>query len=147
MAAISRPLTDLTRQDKSTGKPVPFFWSMGCQTAFEEVKKRLISAPVLHPPDWEKEFFLWTDASLVRFGAVLEKDISDGEWVPIAYASRAATAAEQKYGITELEVAALVYSLEHFEVYVLGNQVTVFTDHKALVQSYLKSQTKGILAR
>jgi len=63
--------------------------------------------------------------------------------------SHAATAAEQKYSITELEVAALVYALEHFEVYALGNQVTVFTDHKALVQSYLpylKSQTKGILA-
>jgi len=47
-------------------------------------------------------------------------------------------------------VAALVYALEYFEVYVLDNQVTVFTDHKAPVQSYLpylKSQTKGILAR
>ena len=69
---------------------------------------------------------------------------------PIAYASRATTAAEQKYGVTELEVAALVYALEHFEVYLLGNQVTVYTDHKALVQfylPYLKSQSKGILAR
>ena len=63
--------------------------------------------------------------------------------VPIAYASRATNAAEKKYGVTELEVAALVYSLENFEVHLLGNSVTVFTDHKALVPSYipyLKSQ-------
>ena len=39
MAAISRPLTDLTRHDKSTGKPLPFVWSTECQEAFEEVKK------------------------------------------------------------------------------------------------------------
>ena len=64
VAAISRPLTDHTRYEKSTGKPVPFVWMEGCQRAFEEVKKCLISAPVLHPPDWE-EFFMWTDASLV----------------------------------------------------------------------------------
>jgi len=84
-----------------------------------------VSAPVLHPPDWEKEFFLWTDASLVGFGAVLEKVTSNGERAPVAYGSRATTAAEQKHGISELEVAALVYTLEHFEVNLLGNQVTV----------------------
>ena len=150
IAAISRPLTDLTRHDKSTGKPVAFVWSEQCQQAFKEVKRCLVSAPVLLPPDWEREFFLWTDASLVGFGAVLEQVASNGERAPVAYASHATTAAEQKYGISELEVAALVYALEHFEVYLLGNQVTVYTDHKALVQSYLpylKSQTKGILAR
>ena len=49
-----------------------------------------------------------------------------------------------------MEVASLVFALEHFEVYVLGNPVTVYTDHQALVKSYLpylNGQTKGILAR
>ena len=47
-------------------------------------------------------------------------------------------------------MAALVFALEHFLVYLLGNKVTVYTDHQALVSSfipYLKSQTKGLLAR
>ena len=51
---------------------------------------------------------------------------------------------------TELEVATLVFALEHFQVYLLGNKVPVFTDHQALVSAYipyLKSQTKGLLAR
>ena len=67
----------------------------------------------------------------------------------MAFGSKPTDQAEAKYGVTELEVAALIFALEHFEVYLLGNSVTVFTDHQALVKSYvpyLKSQTKGILA-
>ena len=66
------------------------------------------------------------------------------------YASHQTNAAEAKYAPTELEAAALVYTVEHFEVYILGNQTTVFTDHQALVSAFLshmKSQTKGILVR
>ena len=150
MATLSRPLTELLRHDKNTGKPVPFVWTDDCQKAFENIKEMLTSAPVLHAPEWDKEFFLWTDASLTGFGAVLEQTGTDGKRVPIAYASRMTTTAEKKYGVTELEVAALIYALEHFEVYLLGNQTTVYTDHKALVQSYLpylKNQQKGMLAR
>ena len=42
-----------------------------------------------------------------------------------------------KYGPTELEVATLVFSLEHIQVYLLGNKVTVFTNHQALVSAYI----------
>ena len=150
IAAMCCPLTELTRKEKGSGKTVPFVWTKDCQSAFDEVKRSLVSAPLLQPPDWEKEFFLWTDASLLGLGTVLEQEITEGKRAPIAYASRVTTAAEKKYGVTELEVAALVYALERFEVYLLGNPVTVYTDHKALVQSYipyLKSQPKGLLAR
>ena len=59
-------------------------------------------------------------------------------------------AAEAKYTPTELEVAALVYAVNHFEVYLLGNDFTVYTDHQALVSAFIphmKSQVKGLLAR
>ena len=86
----------------------------------------------------------------VGFEAVLEQETKDGKTAPIAFASRPTSPAEQKFTATELEVADLVFALEHFEVYVLGKPVTVYTDHQALVKSYLpylKNQTKGILAR
>jgi len=57
---------------------------------------------------------------------------------------------EKKYGPTQLEVAALIFGVEHFEVYLLGNKVTVFTDHQASVSAFLthlKSQAKGLLVR
>ena len=74
----------------------------------------------------------------------------DGFHHPVAYASRQNNAAEAKFVPTELEVAVLVYSVTHFEVYLLGNAFTVFTDHQALVTAFLphmKSQVKGLLAR
>ena len=150
LGVLIKPLTELTRIDKATGKTVVFKWSEECQKAFQEIKNRLSTAPVLQPPDIAKPFYLWVDASSAGFGAVLEQETEDGKTAPIAFASRSTSLAEQKFAATELEVAGLVFALEHFEVYVLGNQVTVYTDHQALVKSYLpylKSQTKGILAR
>ena len=105
---------------------------------------------MLLPPDLTKPFFLWVDTSTIGFGTVLEQETQNRRKAPDAFASRPTSPAEQKFAATELEVAGLVFALEHFEVYVLGNQVTVYTDHQALVKSYLpylKSQTKGLLAQ
>ena len=150
LGITARPLTELTRKDKATGNAVKFLWTDDCEKAFQEIKTKLTTAPILQSPDMDKEFFLWTDASQVGFGAVLEQKNADRVRLPIAFASKPTNEAEAKYGVTQLEVAALIFALEHFEVYLLGNSVTVFTDHQALVKSYLpylKSQTKGILAR
>ena len=150
LAAITRPLTALTRKDKETGTAVPFVWDKQCESAFQEVKRMLVSAPLLHPPDLTKPFYLWTDASEKGFGALLEQEDSDGCRHPVAYASRQTNPAEAKYAPTELEVAALVYAVEHFEVYLLGSHFTVYTDHQSLVSAFIthmKSQSRGLLAR
>jgi len=150
LATVARPLTALTRKDPVSGDVVKFQWSRECETAFRELKDKLVSAPVLCPPDLAKQFFVWTDASLSGFGAVLEQLDDDGQRHPIAYASRQTNNAEQKYAPTQLEVAALVYAVEHFEVYLLGQSFVVYTDHQPLVSAFivhLKSQTRGMLAR
>ena len=85
---------------------------------------------------------------LVKQGLELQEG-EDKPRHPIAYASRQTNDAEKKYAPTQLEVAALVFGVEYFEVYLLGNKVTIFTDHQALVSAFLthlKSQTKGLLA-
>ena len=145
MAAISRPLTNLTRKDNKE-----FVWTQACEEAFKEIKQLLTTVPLLRPPNFEKEYVLWIDASEKGFGAVLEQEHDDGKQHPIAYVSRATNTAEQKYAPTELEIAALVFALEYYQVYLLGSKVTVFTDHQALVSAYipyLKSQSKGLSAR
>ena len=68
----------------------------------------------------------------------------------MAYASRQTNPAEAKYAPTELKVVALVYAVEHFEVYILGNQFTIYTNHQSLVSafiSHMKSQSRVLLAR
>ena len=105
---------------------------------------------MLRPPDLSKQFFVWTDASLIGFGAVLEQLDGEGRRHLIAYASRQTNNAEQKFAPTQLEVAALVYAVEHFEVYLLGQPFTVYTDHQPLVSAFivhLKGQTRGLLTR
>lgn len=54
----------------------------------------------------------------------------------INYASCQTNPAEQKYTPIELEVAALVFAVGHFKVYLLGNRVTVYIDHQALVSAF-----------
>jgi len=146
LAAVARPLTALTHKDPASGGIVQFKWSPDCEKAFKDLKEKLVSAPVLCPPDLSKQFFVWTDASLLGFGAVIEQLDEEGQRHPIAYASRQTNNAEQKYAPTQLEVAAV----EHFEVYLLGQPFTVYTDHQPLVSAFiihLKSQTRGLLAR
>ena len=83
---------------------------------------------------------------MVGFGTVLEQEMENAR-AALEHFPASTSLAEQVFVATELEVAGLVFVLEHFEVaiYVLGSQVTVYTDHQTLVK--LKSQIKGILVR
>ena len=92
MGIICRPLTALTRKDKQTGQPVKFEWSTQCEKSFQKITEMLISSPVLVPPDLDKEFFLWVDASE---DAIMEQNGEDGFRHPVAYASRATNEAEK----------------------------------------------------
>ena len=70
-AEIARPLHNLTRKNE------PFVWGPAQQAAFEELKHRLITAPILSTPLPEGEYTLDTDASDHALGAVLQQ--SQGE--------------------------------------------------------------------
>ena len=73
LAAMARPLTVLTCKDPVSGGIVQFKLSPDCEKAFRELKEKLVSAPVLSPLDLSRQFFVWTDASLLGFGAVFEQ--------------------------------------------------------------------------
>ena len=77
------------------------------------------------------------DASKNGVGAVLQMKEQDS-WKPLAYASQFLTELESKYSIQELELLAVVWSIEHFKNYVYGVEFGVVSDHKAL-QSVLKA--------
>jgi hypothetical protein len=65
---ICKPMTELLRKDKK------FEWLAKCKHSFQELKKRLTTAPVLVIPDMEKQFSIYCDASGQGLGCVLMQD-------------------------------------------------------------------------
>ena len=63
----------------------------------------------------------------------------NGTWKPISFASRFLTELESKYSINELELLAIVWSVEYFRSYVYGVPFKIISDHKALA-TVLKGQ-------
>jgi hypothetical protein len=137
---IAKPLFDLTR------KHVRFEWTDCHEAAFEELKRRLTTAPVLSLPDPEAEWILDTDASDHGIGAVLSQSINGSERV-VAYFSRVLSKTEQKYCTTRKELLSIVKSLSHFHVYLYGRKFVVRTDHASLRWLLNFKDLEGQLAR
>ena len=112
-AAVATPLHALT------GKNVPFQWSNECQMAFDELKRRLTSAPILAMPQDDGMYILDTDASAEAIGGVLHQ-IQEGKERVIAYQSRTLSAQEKNYCTTRQELLAIIYYLKYFRQYLLG---------------------------
>jgi len=72
LAAVARSLTALTHKEPASGSTVQFKWNQECEMAFKHLKEKLATAPVLHPPDLSKHFYVWSNARFLGFGAVLE---------------------------------------------------------------------------
>ncbi|GKA36583.1 putative reverse transcriptase domain-containing protein [Tanacetum coccineum] len=97
------------------------------EAAFQLLKKKLYSAPILALPEGTENFVVYCDASHKGLGAVLmqrEKVIS--------YASRQLKIHEKNYTTHDLELGAVVFALKMWRHYLYGTKCVVFTDHKSL---------------
>ncbi|GJY60746.1 putative reverse transcriptase domain-containing protein [Tanacetum coccineum] len=113
--------------DKLTQKKVKFEWGDKQEAAFQLLKQKLCSAPILALPEGSEDFIAYCDASKKGLGAVLmqrEKVIS--------YASRQLKIHEKNYTTHDLELGAVVFALKIWRHYLYGTKCTVFTDHKSL---------------
>ena len=117
---IVDPLTHLTKRD------VAFVWSEEAQSAFEQIKALITSAPILHRPSFDHPFVIQTDASDSGLGAVLAQTIDGVERV-LCFASRTMTPAERNYSVTERKCLAVLWAIRKFRPY-----FTVITDHSSL---------------
>ena len=138
---IAKPLYRLTERGRA------FEWTNECDAAFQELKKRLISAPVLVFPNFNKPFLLDTDGSETGVGAVLSQLSDDGQECVVAYGSRTLSKAERKYNVTRKELLAVVTFVKHFRPYLLGRHFVLRTDHSALQWIYSMKEPEGQLAR
>ncbi|KAA0067305.1 ty3-gypsy retrotransposon protein [Cucumis melo var. makuwa] len=95
---IANPLTQLTR------KGTTFVWNPAYESSFQELKQKLVSAPVLTMPDGSGGFVIYSDASKRGLGCVLMQQ----------------------------ELAAVVFALKIWRHYLYGEKIQIFTDHKSL---------------
>lgn len=122
---ISKPLTGLLRKDYK------FEWNFEQEDAFNVLRNKLISTPILQYPDFSKEFIVTTDASKYAIGAILSQG-ELGKDLPIAFASRTLNRAESNYNTTELELLAIIWAVGHFRPYIYGRKFVIVTDHRPL---------------
>ena len=127
---IAKPLTNLTRN-------VPFDWSLEADKAFKDLKKAVITAPVLRQFQPKDKVYVTTDASKDAIGAVMEQDFPDGRH-PVAFLSRTLNPAERNYAAHDLELLGIVDTIRAWRCYLHGRQFTVHTDHHPL--RYLETQ-------
>lgn len=118
---LSGPLTALTK------KNARFTWSNECEECFQELKRRLVFAPVLTLPREFEKFVIYSDASLQGLGCLLMQQDK-----VIAYASRQQKDHEKNYPTHDLELAAIVYTLKIWRHYLFRETVKIYTNHKSL---------------
>ena len=126
---IASPLMELTRKDQK------FEWSPEAQKAFDELKKRFTSQPILMSFDPEKPIMLETDASDGAIGACISQPDDKGRLRPVAFYSRKFSSAEMSYEIHDKELLAIVNAFKQWRVYLKGpkHEVQVYSDHKNLL--------------
>ncbi|KAJ0950618.1 putative nucleotidyltransferase, Ribonuclease H [Helianthus annuus] len=118
---IAQPLTSLTQ------KNVVYSWGTKQEDAFQLLKQKLCSAPILSLPEGTEDFVVYCDASIQGLGCVLMQR----EKV-IAYASRQLKVHERNYTTHGLELGAVVFALKIWRHYLYGTKCTIYTDHRSL---------------
>jgi hypothetical protein len=126
---IAKPMTPLL------GNKVEFKWTQKCQEAFEALKEKLTTAPVLVLSDVHKPFSVYCDACYTGLGCVLMQ-----EGRVVAYSSRQLKVHVKNYPIHDLELAAVVHALKTWRHYLYGQKCDVYTDHKSLKYIFTQSE-------
>jgi len=132
-----KPLYDLLAKD------VPFEFTSSCQVAFERLKTKLTSTPIIRPPHWNLQFEVMCDTSDYVIGVVLGQQVAKLPHV-ICYASKTLNDAQLDY-TTEKELLAIVFTLNKFSSYLIGSKVLIFTDHAALKYLLTEKDAKARL--
>ena len=124
---LAAPMTRLTQ------KEVKFDWDDRCEEAFQELKRRLTTTPILIVSDRGQGYTVYCEASRAGLGCVLMQS----ERV-VAYGSCQLKNHEQNYPTHDMELAAVVFALKIWCHYLYGEQFEVYSDHKSLKYIFMQ---------
>ena len=130
---IAKPLNDLLQGENSKLKSHSLGLLPDTLAAFQELKMKCLTAPVLAFTDFKKPFLLETDTSIEGLGAVLSQEQDDGCYHPVAYASHGLKGDELKYHSSKLEFLALKWAMtEQFREYLQYQPFLIRTNNNPL---------------
>lgn len=127
LSETAAPLTNLTRKGKGIKD-----WDESCDSAFATLKERLVTAPIMTAPNWERPFICHTDASQLAVGGTLTQRNENGEEKVISYISRGLSPTEENYSANDRELLGLVYFLKRFRCYLEGSSFEVRAENQVL---------------
>eukprot|EP00253_Pinus_taeda_P006813 PITA_06813 len=121
-AEVAKGFTRLLKKD------VPFHWDAVAQESFEHLKRLLVSAPLLRPPNYHHDYILYLTAADTTIGMVLvQTDDDDTEHV-IYYLSKNLLDTGTRYAYVEKLALAAVCAVQRFRHYILLRTTTVISD-------------------
>ena len=124
-AAISRPLTQMTKKDAK------FEWAEAQHLSFDNLKTSLKSDSVLAHLRFDLPFILSCDASNYAISDKLSQ-LQNGKKRPISFASRMLNKTEENYSTTHKELLVVVFGTQVHTCYLYGRKFRIVTDHAAL---------------
>ena len=113
-------------------------WNDKHEKTFQAIKSLLPKLPPLSHPNFDKKFYVATDASNVGIGAVLYQGDEEPIKKYISFQARSLQPAERNYSANKKELLAIIFALNKFHYYLWGTKFTLFTDHRSLI--YLHTQ-------
>lgn len=120
-------------------------WTQAATEAFNQCKDSLKNAIILSSPSTHTPISLMTDASQTCVGAVLQQ-YEDNTWKPLAFFSKSLSDAQQNYSTYDRELLAIYMAVTHFQPYVEGRELIIYTDHKPLCHAF-KPRQNGALEK
>lgn len=131
LSTTTEPLKELLRQKAGRNSDITDSWNDIRQAAFNKLKASLADIPRLGYYNPNDKTAVIADASPVGLGAVLVQTNNEGSRI-IAYGNKTLTDCERRYCQTEKEALALVWAIEHFNMFLYGKEFDLVTDHKPL---------------
>ena len=120
------PLFDLLKKNKE------FLWSDVCENSFNYIKAKLKAPEILVHPLFDRPFVIQSDASGSAIGFMLAQQHGD-QLRPVMFGGRVLSDVERRYATIDKELLACYFAVKRSEIYLLGHEFIVYTDHKPLL--------------
>ena len=120
-----------------------FFWDEIAEKSFNSLKHALTHAPLLHPPNYNQDYYLYLAASYSTIGMVLVQEDEFRTEHVIYYLSRTLNPTELKYSHVEKLALAVVQAVQRFRHYILLRKTMVISDCNPMIYILTKQLLGG----